>query len=305
LTGFDLHFKNRKMKSMTGYGVGESHSKSFKYEVSIRSVNGRFLETRFHVPKEIFAAEVDFKKIIEKSFRRGTVDVFVSVKPNPGRKDFQLVVNYPLAKSLAIELKKLSQQLNIKQDISIETLMKVPDMVYKKEQGPVLSGSEKKILLKAFEKACSACNQERLREGKSVTNDILKLLGELKNIVEKIHSEREEANQILLEKFEQKIKSKLEGLEIDSSRLSQEVVIQIEKSDINEELSRLKEHIQNYTKLIHESGAQGKKLDFYTQELLREINTIGSKSSLSKLTQNVVQAKTLIERLREQVQNVE
>ena len=290
---------------MTGYGVGESHSKSYKYEVSIRSVNGRFLETRFHVPKEIFAAEIEFKKSIEKTFKRGTVDIFVSVKSNPGRKDSQMLINYPLAKSLVGELKKLSLELNIKQDISIETLMKVPEMIYKKEQGPVVSGPEKKILLRAFEKACQACNLERQREGKSITNDISKLLTELKNIVDKIHNEREEANQILLEKFEQKIKSKLEGLEIDSSRLSQEVVIQIEKSDINEELSRLKEHIQNYAKLLGDSGAQGKKLDFYTQELLREINTIGSKSSLSKLTQNVVQAKTLIERLREQVQNVE
>ena len=92
---------------------------------------------------------------------------------------------------------------------------------------------------------------------------------------------------------------------MDSARLSQEVVIQLEKSDINEELARLKEHIKNYRHLFSATGAQGKKLDFYTQELLREVNTIGSKSSVSKLTQIVVQAKTLIERLREQVQNIE
>jgi uncharacterized protein (TIGR00255 family) len=110
---------------------------------------------------------------------------------------------------------------------------------------------------------------------------------------------------VQISRFEQKIKARLSGVDVDPNRLSQEVVMQVERSDINEEVSRLNEHIRNYKGLLAHNGAIGKKLDFYTQELLREVNTIGSKSSVSKLTQIVVQAKTLIERLREQVQNVE
>ncbi len=116
---------------------------------------------------------------------------------------------------------------------------------------------------------------------------------------------REDANQLLQEKFEQKIRARLKGNEIDPARLSQEIVIQLEKADINEELSRLSEHIKNYRQLVSSSQGEGKKLDFYTQELLREVNTIGSKSQVAKITQSVVEAKTVIERLREQVQNVQ
>ena len=163
----------------------------------------------------------------------------------------------------------------------------------------------KKLLLSAMNKACETAEKERRREGKDLRHQLELILHQLEEQVDEIQGVREEANQNLLARFEQKIKSRLAAVEFDSGRLSQEVAIQIEKSDINEELSRLKEHIRNYGLLLGAGEAIGKKLDFYTQELLREVNTIGSKSSVSKLTQIVVHAKTLIERLREQVQNVE
>lgn len=290
---------------MTGYGVGAAHSAKSSFEISIRSVNGRFLETRFHLPKEIFALESEFQKLIEKHFHRGTVDVFVSIKANPAHKNIDFAINYKLAESLVSELKKLSQKLKINDEVKLESLLKVPEIVFKKDSHSGLSSSDRKALLTAFEKACKACNTERAREGKSIFSDLMKLLHQLKSLVDDIQSVREEANVLLMERFKERIKSKLEGMEIDSSRLSQEVVIQLEKSDINEELARLREHTANYLKMVQSSGAQGKKLDFYTQELLREVNTIGSKSSLAKLTQKVVEAKTLVEQLREQVQNIE
>ena len=290
---------------MTGYGVGASHSPLNSFEISIRSVNGRFLESRFHLPKEIFSLESDFQKIIEKNFHRGTVDVFVSVKPNSTKKAVEFSINYRLAHALVAELKKLSKQLKINDEVKLESILKIPDIIIKKESSSGLHSADRKALLSAFDKACKACNQERSREGKSILSDVLKILNQLKILVDHIQSVREEANLLLMERFKERIKTKLEGMEIDSSRLSQEVVIQLEKSDINEELARLREHTSNYIKMVHSQGAQGKKLDFYTQELLREVNTIGSKSSLAKLTQKVVEAKTLVEQLREQVQNIE
>jgi uncharacterized protein (TIGR00255 family) len=292
------------MKSMTGYGVGKIQTASSSIEVSLRAVNGRFLETRFHLPREFIAFESDLKKQLGKYFERGTVDIFVSRRVKAGGQASNLTVNKELAQKYFDAYKLLARELKIKTELHVETIARLPDVIKMEEAGDV-SASEKKGLLQAFDKACKACEAERKREGKSLRHDMETLLSSLESEVEDIQSVREEVNQNLLQRFEQKIKARLSGVEIEPARISQEVVLQVEKSDINEELSRLKEHIKNYRQLFQLNGSQGKKLDFYTQELLREVNTIGSKSSVSKLTHSVVQAKTFIERLREQVQNIE
>lgn len=292
------------MKSMTGYGLGKAQSPSSQVDVSLRAVNGRFLETRFHLPREFVGIESDLKKILGKYFERGTLDIFVSRRVKPSAQAANLTVNKDLAKKYFEAYQQVAKELKIKAQFHVETIARLPDVIKMEDVGEI-SGAEKKALIQAFEKACKACDEERKREGKSIKADLEGSLKKLEKEVEEVQSVREEVNQNLLTRFEQKIKSRLTGVEIDSTRLSQEVVIQLEKSDINEELTRLREHIKNYRQLFASSEAQGKKLDFYTQELLREVNTIGSKSSVSKLTQIVVQAKTLIERLREQVQNVE
>lgn len=289
---------------MTGYGLGRAQSISSSIEVSLRSVNGRYLETRFHLPREFIAFESDLKKVLNQYIERGTLDIFVSRRLKPGAKKAQVTVNSALAKQYLQAFTKLSKELKIPNHLHIEHFARLPEIV-KLEEDTEISTTEKKILLQAFEKACQAADAERKREGKFLRADLEKLLQQLDDQVSEIQKVREEANQNLQQKFEQKIKAKFANLEVDSARLSQEVVLQIEKTDINEELTRLKEHIKNYKQLLSEGQSQGKKLDFYTQELLREVNTIGSKSSLSRLTQIVVQAKTYIERIREQVQNVE
>lgn len=292
------------MKSMTGYGLGKSQSANSTIDVSLRAVNGRFLETRFHLPREFVALESDLKKILEKYFARGTVDIFVTRRLKPSAQASHVIVNKELAKQYEKAYREIAKVLKSSTPIHVESIARLPEVIVLADSGEVTTG-EKKSMLEAFDKACKACDGERKREGKSLRTDLENLLGGLEKLVIEVHTVREEANKNLLERFEQRIKSKMSGVEIDSARLSQEVVIQIEKSDINEELIRLKEHIHNYRQILGANEPQGKKLDFYTQELLREVNTIGSKSSVSKLTQIVVEAKTLIERLREQVQNVE
>lgn len=289
---------------MTGFGLGKVQTKSSQTEVSLRAVNGRFLETRFHLPREFVGLESDLKKVLAKHFERGTIDIFVNRKVKPSAKSAQLIVSRELAKKYFDAYKLIATELKIRGPIGVETIARLPDVI-KMEESSEISSAEKKSFMQAFEKACKACENEKKREGKSIRDDLEQVLEQLEKQVDEIQSVREEVNQNLLARFEQKIKSRMLSMEMDAARISQEVVIQLEKSDINEELTRLKEHIKNYRHLFSTSGAQGKKLDFYTQELLREVNTIGSKSSVSKLTQIVVQAKTLIERLREQVQNIE
>lgn len=292
------------MKSMTGFGAGRVQSTKSQIEVSLRAVNGRFLETRFHLPREFHPFESELKKILSRYFERGTLDIFVSRKLKGEGGQLKVVLNRDLARQYADAFKQVSKELKSTAPLHAESLMRMPE-VLKVESETEISDSEKKALLQAFDKACKACDQERRREGKSVRADLESSLTKLEAAVHEIQSVREEANQGLLQKFEQKMKSRLQDVEIDSIRLSQEVILHIDKTDINEELSRLREHFKNYRHLLQSNESQGKKLDFYTQELLREVNTIGSKSSLSKLTQIVVDAKTNIERLREQIQNVE
>jgi uncharacterized protein (TIGR00255 family) len=289
---------------MTGYGTARAASKDVNVEVSIRSVNGRFLEPRIHLPREFVAFENDLKKVLSASLLRGTVDVFVSRKVKASANRAQLQVNDALAKKYAAAYRQLSKSLDVPFQPHLEVLARLPDVIKVEESYELLPGEEK-ILRKAFVEACKNCDKERIREGKALRKDMEKLLADLEKQIKVIAGLREEANAQLQERYETKIRARLKGTEIDATRLSQEIVIQLEKADINEELSRLTEHIKNYRQLIASQAAEGKKLDFYTQELLREVNTIGSKSQVAKITSSVVEAKTLIERLREQVQNIQ
>ncbi|KYG64898.1 hypothetical protein AZI86_11910 [Bdellovibrio bacteriovorus] len=292
------------MKSMTGYGTARVQSKDVTVEVSIRAVNGRFLEPRFHLPREFVAFESDLKRILSQTLLRGTIDIFVSRRVKNSASKAQMSINDALAKKYLTAYKHLSKELAVPFQVHLEVIARLPEVIKVEETYELFAGEEK-TLKRAFTEACKKCDAERAREGKSVRKDLEKLLGTLEKQVKIISDLRGEANVQLQEKFEQKIRARLKGNEIDPTRLSQEIVIQLEKADINEELSRLSEHIKNYRQLIGSQRAEGKKLDFYTQELLREVNTIGSKSQVAKITQAVVEAKTLIERLREQVQNVQ
>lgn len=292
------------MKSMTGYGTARIQTKDVTVEVSIRAVNGRFLEPRFHLPREFVAFESDLKRVLSQTHLRGTIDIFVSRRVKSSASKAQMSINDALAKKYLTAYKHLSKELAVPFQVHLEVIARLPEVIKVEETYELFAGEEK-TLKRAFAEACKKCDLERVREGKSVRKDMEKLLGTLEKQVKIISDLRGEANVQLQEKFEQKIRARLKGNEIDPTRLSQEIVIQLEKADINEELSRLSEHIKNYRQLIASQQAEGKKLDFYTQELLREVNTIGSKSQVAKITQAVVEAKTLIERLREQVQNVQ
>lgn len=292
------------MKSMTGYGTSRQATKDVSIEVSVRSVNGRFMESRFHIPREFIPFENDLKKVLGQYLQRGTIDVFISRKVKTTAHHSGMKVNKVLAQQYVKAYRELSKDLKLNYQLHLETVARLPDVI-QLETSHDLFKDEEKSLKKTFEAACKACDTERVREGKSVRRDLEKLLQGLGKQINIISSLREEANVQLQEKYEAKIRARLKGNEIDNSRLSQEIVIQLEKADINEELSRLTEHIKKYRQLFSSSDAEGKKLDFYTQELLREVNTIGSKSQVAKITQAVVEAKTVIERLREQVQNIQ
>lgn len=292
------------MKSMTGFGNQKLHKKDFALEVSLRSVNGRFLELRFHLPKEYLTLEGELKKILGRKLKRGTVDVFVSRRLKSQNHQMEIEVNQGLARKIHGAYQDLSRELKVPLNDPWRMLLHHPELVKIQERSEI-SEHEKKAVCEVFTAALKSCEKERIREGEAIKKHLLSLVASLEKEVQKILGLRNQANHQLQERYEAKIKSRLKTSDIDYQRLSQEIVIQLEKGDINEEIQRLGEHVTNFRSLIKNPESEGKKLDFYTQELLREVNTIGSKSQISDITQAVIEAKTLIEKLREQVQNVE
>ncbi len=296
--------KNLSMKSMTGYGFAKALKEKVSLEASIRAVNGRFLEVRFHLPKEYIPFESDLKKLLQNYFERGTIDVFVGRKESLEKSEKKVSLNKSLAKEYKKAYDELAKLLKAKPISHVEIIARHSE-IFVTESSNHVDSKEKSVLLGVIEEAIVKCEQERAREGVAIRKDIEKHLKNLSTQIENLRDCREEVNSGLFEKVRQKVHSRLEGISVDDQRISQEIVMQLEKSDINEELQRLSEHLEHYKEIFKQKGGVGKKLDFYTQELLREVNTIGSKSNVSKLTTSVVEAKTIIEKLREQVQNIE
>lgn len=292
------------MKSMTGYGSVRLETETSLLEVSIRSINGRFLEPRFHLPRELMSVEAELKRVLNQFFQRGTIDIFVSRKDAGQKSNLKLILHEDLAGEWLNASIKLGKKFKMTTKLDVTTLLQLPDVVRFEEQEEGLK-KESKMLKLAFKRACQKCLNERDREGKALQKELLATIERLKTLVEQMASLRNEASANLKERFENKVMSRFKDLQLDPQRLYQEVVIQLEKADIQEELSRLCEHMKHFEELLMSADSQGKKLDFYTQELLREVNTIGSKSQLTPLTKIVVLAKTEIEKIREQVQNIE
>ena len=294
------------MKSMTGYGLFRGQTADVSIEISIRSVNGRFLENRFHLPKAFYGYESELKKKLGELVKRGTVDIYIARKVKAQTVAGKININTKLAQEYLKSFRKLARDLQLKDEVRFDMIARQPDII-QFEEPENINVNEVQTLKRTFEAALKKLDAERVREGQALKKDLVKNIKDLQKLTLKISKMRDEANKALQEKYEAKIKARIpkDTANIDPQRIAQEIVIQLEKADINEEIVRLNEHLKNFEKLIELPVVEGKKLDFYTQELLREVNTIGSKSQVSGITESVVESKTLIERLREQVQNIE
>lgn len=287
---------------MTGYGSSQGKARDLEMEVHVKSVNGRFLELRFHLPKEYAPFENDFRKIFER-WSRGTVDVYIHRRPGGDSRLQMAKLKTQNAKHWAKELRALAKTVGLSQEITLRDILAMPFVMEHQDRGSLLPGELKAVQVH-LKKAVSRADNFRAREGVMLKKEILQLLKALEERVDEMSGWREEA----MKSSHQRLKSRLASMQaenMDPSRLALETALMIDKMDVHEEVVRLKEHIKSCRQLAGGSNAKGKKLDFYCQELLREVNTIGSKSQLSSLTQAVVDAKSLIEKFREQVQNIE
>ncbi len=292
------------MKSMTGYGSAILSIEDVSIEIVIKSINGRFLEMHFSSPQIYLPLENELKKRLKKKINRGSVSVYLNRHVRKKGKNIRFKANIELAKKYISSYKQLSKHLKIDFHPDLKFITQQMDVISVSEKSG-LSVGEKKALFKGFEKALQILDRERDREGGFLYKEIELFMNILEESLKSIEKFQAKSHEVLKEKYTKKLKKLMKGIDVEQGRLIQEVAILVDKADITEEIARLKEHFVHFQRFLNISGFKGKKLDFYIQELLRELNTIGSKSYTPKLTKCVVDAKSMIEKIREQVQNIE
>lgn len=287
---------------MTGFGRGVTTTKDYQLTVEIRSVNHRFLEIFTKFPKEWLEAELLAKKVISQFVKRGKLDVVANLKIM-GEEVEKFQINWSLIEAYKQAKQELKEKIPIDENWTMQEVLSLQDaFIYeKKEISPEeIASSVEKAIREALEHLVDM----REREGKQLKSVLLQYNNELKQLVAYIKEHSEDAVKKYKEKLIDRIKEIANIHEIED-RLLAEVALFADRVDISEELERLESHFVQLEETLEETVSIGRKLDFLMQEMLREINTIGSKNQSSLNSSAVVQAKTVIEKMREQVQNIE
>ena len=292
------------MKSMTGYGKAVVCDGELELTVELKSVNHRFLDVATKASRIISAHEDVIRSVIGRYVVRGHVDVFVNYRLLTD-SDKKVSVDVGLARGYAEAAKTLREEFpQLHDDFTVTSLMKCAE-VLSLEQEPLKEEQLRLLLEKGVSECCVMLDQMRCAEGEKLKEDILKKLGVLRELI----SQAEKSSSVVVENYREKLTRRIEealkDVQLEQSRLANEVCFFADKCCIDEELTRLKTHVENAEKIIAQSGAVGKKLDFLVQEFNREANTICSKSSDVQLTQTALDMKNEIEKIREQVQNLE
>lgn len=290
------------IKSMTGFGRGKYENESREYIVEIKSVNHKYSDVTIKMPRNIAYLEETVKKEITKIIARGKVDAFISFinNSNIGR---EVKINSELAKIYINELRKICEETNIRDDINVIDIAKMPDVLNtKNDEDEEIIWSELQIALKEALEGFVAMKQT---EGEKMQKDLLNRINEVLENINKISEFSTRLVEEYVVKLTSRVKEYLNTNVVDENRLAQEVVIYADKCSIEEEITRLKSHINQFVDLLNVNGAIGKKIDFLLQEMNREINTVGSKANCLDITNLVVEVKTELENIREQVQNIE
>ncbi len=291
------------MTSMTGYGISRWKSKDCYMEVVVQSYNSRHFESHVQRPPFYASLEGELKKELRKKFHRGNVNLLITRSPSWPLRQTQIQWNKKQALKWKALFNRAALSLRMKNNLDLMTLIQQEGVLELVSRPSLVSVQEKNRLKALVHKAVELCGQERVREGRALKKDFQKHIKQLSLCLQKIKSHSVKQK----EQVRKSIKKKIHSVDMANEKKTVEEVtgVLINRLDTNEEISRMEEHIRAFRTLVAEKGIVGKEMSFYLQEMIREMNTVGSKSQDFKMTQVVVQAKTFIERMREQVQNVE
>jgi len=291
------------LKSMTGYGRGEHVGPWRSIVVEVQALNHRFLEVRAKLPRRLGALEHRIQAVIQRRFHRGRFDLSLTEK-GFGQRPLTLHFNRDLAVQYLATLKGLQEEFSLPGQVTVETLSARQDLFDVEEAEEELQGAWGEVE-GALETALDALDTMRAKEGDAIQGELLVRLARAEGILERIERRAPEIPQAYKERLKARVDALLEGRGADPFRLEQEVALFADRSDIAEEGARLKSHLAQFRSFLKEEGPHGRKLDFLLQEMGREANTIGAKASDASISHEVILLKAELERLREQVQNIE
>jgi len=291
------------LRSMTGYGRGEVERTGRRITFEIKAVNQRYLDINVRAPISLGFAEEHIRKTIKGRLSRGRVDVFVGYTTLEAESK-KAVADTGLIDSYMQAARQAARKAGLKDDVKLSHILRIPDVIRiegaRDDDETLLS-----LVDEALSTALDALTDMRSREGASLQDTMMQYLAELAQIVGAIDTEKDSVVKDSAEKLKQRITDLLSGSDIDESRFNTEVAYIADRADVSEELVRLKTHITQFEAAMKSSEAVGRKLDFMVQEMNRELNTIGSKSSSMPITNKVIEGKSVVEKIREQVQNIE
>lgn len=291
------------IRSMTGFGRSEVVTTDYKLVVEMKAVNHRYSEFGIKMPKKLNYFEAGIRSVLKEYINRGKVDVFITYE-NYRESDVSIQYNSDIAQAYMGYLHQMEQEFNIKNDISAAKLAEFPDVLTREEQ-PMNEEELWSILETGVRNAAKQFVEARIREGENLKRDMLGKLDAMLGMVDEIERIAPSLIQEYREKLEVKVQELLAGSTVDEARIATEVVLYADKICVDEETVRLRSHITGAKKILEEGGSVGRKLDFIAQEMNREANTILSKANSLDVSNTAIDLKTEIEKVREQIQNIE
>lgn len=291
------------VKSMTGYGRAEDTLNGCTITVELRSVNNRYLDCNVRMPRLYLFAEETIKNRVQNTISRGKVDVFVTLD-STGGEQVQVSVNQPLADGYYAALTQLAERYGLSKDISVSLLSRFPDVLLAEKAEEDVEQRAQDIC-SVLDRALADFDQMRTREGARLEADVLSRAARIEELVGKVEEHSPQTVAEYRAKLEARMNEVLSNTQLDPARILTEAAIFADKVAVDEETVRLRSHIGQLRHMLEQGGATGRKLDFLIQEFNREANTIGSKCSDIDIARHVVDIKAEIEKIREQVQNIE
>ncbi len=291
------------IKSMTGYGRSEYSDERLKISVEMKSVNNRYLDMNIKMPRQLGRMEAQIREILKAYMQRGKVDVYITCEDlaQAGRT---VRYNSKIAGEYLARLKEMAEEYGLDNDIRVSALSRYPDVLTMEEE-PLDDEELWDCLRHALEMAADQFRAARTREGEYLRADLLKKLDEMEAHVAYITERSPQMVEAHRQRLEARVRELVEGSLVDESRIAQEVTLYADKICVDEELVRLGSHIKAVREALDKDEGVGRKLDFIAQEMNREANTILSKSDDREISDHAIELKTGVEKVREQIQNIE
>lgn len=292
---------------MTGFGKAELEKHGYRHTLRLKSVNNRFLEIGLKLPSELWAYEAEARAMIQGVLSRGKLDIhWRDEKPEDAGA---VKANLELGHAYRKALEDLAKGLALPNEVRLEYVARFPEVISaSRPQGEEAEAEARRRwdgLKAALQMALKEMQESRQREGEALGKELLRLVESARGIASQIEALSAGAADAFADKLKKKLEALAHAVAVDPARLAQETAMLAERADIREEIVRLRTHLDEFERLLKEGGQVGKKLDFMSQELLREANTMGSKSPDAGLTKLVVALKSEIEKVKEQIQNLE